>query len=193
MLPVHSYVINGVPLQTGDIVCTTNGQREILVGEFWWFIGRLLPGDVDHIAVYAGPEGRCVEAGARGVITFDVPEGVWDGGKMLKQRSFIDTFYGVAYPLQGRGFSSEAEHMLRASVGEYCLAQAAARKPYNLNFFDPLSEDAFYCSQLAYRAYLPHGIDLNTGRGVPNARGTDRIVFPQEIWEGCAHRRANGI
>jgi len=186
---LYSYAINGVPVQTGDLLCTMNGQRKILVGEFWWFVGRLLPGDVDHIAVYVGPAGRCVEAGARGVITFDVPEGVWDGESMLAQRAFIDTFYGVAYPLRGRGLAIAAERAIRASVGDYCLAQTAAHKPYNLNFFDPLTEDAFYCSQLAYRAYLPHGIDLNTGRGVPNTAGSDRIIFPQEIWESCEHQR----
>jgi uncharacterized protein YycO len=74
-------------------------------------------------------------------------------------------------------------------VADYCLAQAAANKPYNLNFFDPDTERAFYCSQLAYKAYIAHGIDLNTGQGVPDIPGTSSIVFPQEIWSGCQHQR----
>jgi hypothetical protein len=107
---IYSYEIDGLPIQTSDIVCTTDGGGEIAAGQF------------------------------------------------------------------------------RDSVGSYCLAQAG--KPYNLNFFDPDTEDGFYCSQLPYLAYLPHGIDLNTGMGVPDVPGTSRIVFPQEIWSGCSHRRA---
>ncbi len=68
---------------------------------------------------------------------------------MTKKRGhFIDILYGVAYPLQGRGLSKETEANIRRSVADYCLAQAAANKPYNLNFFDPDTERAFYCSQL---------------------------------------------
>lgn len=47
-----------------------------------------------------------------------------------------------------------------------------------------------YCSQLAYLACLKHDIDLNTGVGVPKLPFSDRIVFPQEIWEGYHHLRA---
>ncbi|MCL4824625.1 MAG: hypothetical protein KJZ57_10445, partial [Anaerolineales bacterium] len=64
---IHTYEINGVPMQTGDIICTMNGKPDILPGEFWRLIGRLVPGDVDHIAVYLGPDGRCIESGAKGV------------------------------------------------------------------------------------------------------------------------------
>ena len=56
-----------------------------------------------------------------------------------------------------------------------------------MNFLDSDTEEAFYCSQLLYRAYLPHGINLNTGMDVPNIPGTDSIIHPQEIWSGCAH------
>jgi len=31
-------------------------------------------------------------------------------------------------------------------------------KPYNLNFFDPETAKAFYCSQLAYKAYQSVGL-----------------------------------
>ena len=75
-------------------------------------------------------------------------------------------------------------------MANYCLAQAAANKPYNINFLNPDTEEAFYCSQLPYKAYMAHGINLNTGQGVPNLVGTSSIVFPQEIWSGCGHQKA---
>ena len=43
--------------------------------------------------------------------------------------------------------------------------------------------------QLAYRAYRNCGIDLNSNWGVPDIPGTDTVIFPQEIWEGCVNRR----
>ena len=70
---IHTYQIEGITLQTGDVICTMNGKPDILPGEFWRLVGRLVPGDVDHVAIYLGPDGRCIEAGTRGVITFDVP------------------------------------------------------------------------------------------------------------------------
>jgi uncharacterized protein YycO len=54
-----------------------------------------------------------------------------------------------------------------------------------------MTEDAFYCSQLAYKAYLKEGIDLNTGKGVPHFPGMESIVFPQEIWSGCEHEKSS--
>jgi len=64
---IYTYEIEGLAVQTGDIICTMNGKPDILPGEFWRFVGRLVPGDVDHVAIYVGPNGRCVEAGTRGV------------------------------------------------------------------------------------------------------------------------------
>jgi uncharacterized protein YycO len=72
------------------------------------------------------------------------------------------------------------------------LTQAALQKPYNINYLDSQTEDAFYCSQLAYQAYLRHGIDLNTGLSIPNLKGTESIIYPQEMWAGCFHRRPQG-
>jgi hypothetical protein len=184
---IHTYQINGLPLQTGDIICTMNGKPNILPGEFWRLVGRLVPGDVDHVVVYLGPQGRCIEAGARGVITFDVPRGDWDTERMARQRGLLfDTFYGIASPLTGRELAEEDERQMRAAVAEYCLAQMG--KPYNLNFLNTETEEAFYCSQLAYKAYQHVGIDLNTGLAMENLPGTNLIIYPQEIWGGCAHK-----
>ncbi|MCX6064321.1 MAG: YiiX/YebB-like N1pC/P60 family cysteine hydrolase, partial [Chloroflexi bacterium] len=76
---------------------------------------------------------------------------------------------------------------IRVGVAEYCLSHLG--KPYNLNFLDPDRDDAFYCSQLAYKAYLPFGINLNTGLFMEQLPGTNQIIYPQEIWNFCVHRR----
>ncbi|HNH26862.1 MAG TPA: hypothetical protein PLR93_07580, partial [Anaerolineales bacterium] len=113
-MTVYSYQINGMSVQTGDIICTMNGKPDILPGEFWRLVGRLVPGDVDHVAIYLGPDGRCAEAGAKGVITFDVPNGVWNTERMARQRGLLfDTFYGVVSPLDVLGYMEEDEFHLR--------------------------------------------------------------------------------
>jgi hypothetical protein len=107
---------------------------------------------------------------------------------MPERGLLVDTFYGVAYPLEGRGLSHEVKEQIREDVAAFALAHIG--KPYNLNFLKSDTDEAFYCSQLAYRAYLHSGINLNTGQSIPNVPGTSRIVFPQEIWNGCVHRMA---
>ena len=189
---IHTYTIDGVPFETGDVICTMNGKPDILPGEFWRLVGRLVPGDVDHVAIFVGPDGRCVESGTRGVIPFQLSHQRWDSAKMIAQRGLIfDEFYGAAYPLAGLELSEEEETGIREQIADYCLAQL--RKPYNLNFLDPDREDAFYCSQLIYKAYLPFGINLNTGLAMEMIPGTNQIIYPQEIWSGCAHRMAESI
>ncbi len=185
---IHRYKIDGVPVQSGDIICTTDGKPDLLPGEFWRLIGRLLPGEVDHIAIYIGPQGRCIEAGARGVSIFEMPGGRWNSEELLLERAtLVDTFYGVVSPLKSLKLKSSEERRIREAIVSYCLTQVG--KPYNINYLDPECEDAFYCSQLAYKAYQPHGINLNTGRGMPNLPGSDKIIFPQEIWDGFRRRR----
>jgi uncharacterized protein YycO len=187
---IYAYEVNGLPVQTGDLLCTTIGQRGFLAGELWLLLGKFVPGEVDHVAIYVGPAGRCVEAVPRGVTTFDLENNLWLAEKMQAQRQLVDRLVGVVYPLQARALSQAEEIKIRESVAAYCLAQAAANKPYNYNFFNTQSEDAFYCSQLVYRAYLAHGIDLNTGLGIPDVPGSHQIIFPQEIWTGYDHCRA---
>ncbi len=189
---IHTYQINGLTVQTGDVICTMNGKPDILPGEFWRLVGRLVPGDVDHVAMYLGPDGRCIESEAKGVVTFEVKGGQWIAEKMMRARGhLVDTFYGVAYPLAGRGLSSELEEQIREDVAAFALSQI--RKPYNLNFLNANTDDAYYCSQLIYRAYLRCGIDLNTGLAMEGLPGTNMIVYPQEIWSGCIHRMAETV
>lgn len=185
---VHQTTLQGLTLQTGDLICTMDGNTDILPGEFWRLIGRLLPGEVDHIVVYIGPGGRCVEAGGLGVITFSFESGGWDGTRLLSQRGLlVDTLYGVAYPLKNLNLPPKEEQRIRLAVAAYCLAQVG--KPYNINFLNPDTDEAFYCSQLAYQAYLPHQINLNSGRMMPTLPATEAIIFPQEIWDVCAHQQ----
>ncbi|MDR4498292.1 MAG: hypothetical protein MRK02_10295 [Candidatus Scalindua sp.] len=187
---VHKYEINGIPLETGDLIFTIDGNPSPVIGQFWWIVGRLIPGDVDHIAIYIGPEGRCIEAGAVGkVIDFQVPSKKWNADAMLKDRGFVDEFYGVAYPLSGSNLSDEKKQQIRLDVAQYCLDQARDKKPYNLNFLDSDTEEAFYCSQLVYKAYIRHGINLNTEKEVPKIPFTKSIVFPQEVWATCKEKK----
>jgi hypothetical protein len=191
---VSTHLLDGITLKTGDLIATINGGETIISGQFWWLVGKLLPGDVDHIVIYVGPGGRCVEAGATGkVMAFEFSGSHWDGDAMLGFRGFVDRLYGVADPLAGRGLSAEQELSARLDAANYCLEQAAQGKPYNLNFLDSKTEDAFYCSQLAYKAYLRSDIDLNTSIGVLNIPFTESIIFPQEVWERCNQKtRPNG-
>src|SRR5512138_301493 len=172
---IHTFQVEGLTIQTGDILCTMNGKPDILPGEFWRLVGRLVPGDVDHVVMYVGPGGRCVEAGSRGVITFDLPGPAWDTERMAPQRGHLfDTLYGVASPLDGLSLSGDEEAGMRSAVAAYALAQVG--KPYNLNFLDAETERAFYCSQLAYKAYQQVGIDLNKGLYIDHfARKKDRV------------------
>lgn len=190
-LMISSYRIDGLPLRTGDVLCTKNGKPDILPGEFWLLIGRLVPGEVDHVAVYVGPEGRCVEAGPCGVVSFVVPGETWDAEKMVSQRGLlIDQPVGAAYPLAGRHLGDEDQTRIRQEVASFCLAQVG--KPYNINFLDSQREDAFYCSQLVYCAYLHSGLNLNTGLAIETLPETRGIIYPQEIWSGCQHRQVVG-
>ena len=187
---IHTYQIDGLRVRTGDLICTMNGKPDILPGEFWLLVGRLVPGDVDHIVIYIGPDGRCVESGSLGVITFEVASETWDSEKMARDRGLIlDTFYGVTYPLKELNLPKNEELTIRATIADYCLAQVG--KPYNLNFLNAEKEDAFYCSQLAYKAYQQVGIDLNSGLAMEQLPGTNAIIYPQEIWGGNLHRAEN--
>jgi hypothetical protein len=191
-MEIYTHVFNGLRVATGDVLCMHDGDPDSLFGRFWRLMGLLVPGEIDHTIVYTGPDGRCVEAGARGVIAFDMPGDTWEAQTLYTQRWLSDSLVGVAYPLEGLQLSSSDEAHIRAGVAEYCLKQAELAKPYNPNYFDSQQEEGFYCSQLVYMAYLAQGIDLNRDTGVPTGV-MSQIVFPQEIWNGCSHRRAGQV
>lgn len=183
---LYSASFCGLPVTTGDVLCTQDGEAGSLFGRLWSLLGRVVPGEIDHCLLYLGPNGRCIESGPRGVIVFEMPGESWDPRPLFAQRVILDSLYGAAYPLANRGLSPEQEASIRQCVAAFCLEQAALGKPYNLNYFNPQKDGAFYCSQLIYRAYLAEGIDLNVNVGVP-AGPLKSIVFPQEIWNACPH------
>ncbi|UPU34776.1 hypothetical protein M1B72_15135 [Geomonas paludis] len=187
---IYEYDLEHMKLRTGDLICTSDGGGPGLKGQFWRLLGKMIPGDVDHIVIYTGPEGRCVEAGAKGrVITFNISGDKWDYNAMYGERGIVDRLYGIVRPLQGKGLSPAAESQARETIANYCLEQATKGKPYNLNFLDSATDAAFYCSQLAYKAYLTVGINLNTDVGISDIPGTKNIIFPQEIWSGFQNER----
>jgi hypothetical protein len=187
MRMIYEHVFDGIPVRSGDILCTQDGDKSAsLFGQNWRLLGKLLPGEIDHCLIYAGPDGRCIESGVRGVILVEMPGDLWEAAPLMKERLLLDTLIGVAYPLAGRGLSDDEDERIRHEVIQFCLERASKRKPYNLNYFDPLRDGAFYCSQLIYRAYLASGIDLDEDR---NTSLLERIVFPEEIWNACPHRR----
>jgi hypothetical protein len=185
---VYEHNFHGIPVRTGDVICTSDGGEGGLYAALWQALGSLVPGPIDHCAVYVGPGGRCVEAGARGVITFDMTD-PWDAAGRHDVRWLLDTFYGVAYPLAGRGLGREEERRIRAGVAAYCLEQAVAAKPYNFNFLASDADDAFYCSQLVYKAYKRFGVELNTNSGGVLAGALQQVILPVAIWESCQERR----
>lgn len=189
---VFEHEFEGLAVQTGDLLCMTDGDTSSIQGQFWRLLGTLLPGPVDHIVIFCGPEGRCVEAGPGGVTMFEMAGATWQPEPLAKQRGrFLDRIHGVAYPLRGRGLGSQEELGIRVQVAAYCLAQVG--KPYNLNFLNAETDESFYCSQLAYKAYQSQGIDLNAGMHLPGLPHTDSIIFPRELWEGLPHQLVERI
>lgn len=186
---IYSSTFNGLPVQTGDIICTRDGLSGSLFGYIWRLFGRATPGEVDHCLIYLGPGGRCVESGPKGVLVFDMPGEIWNAPALAARRLILDHFVGVAYPLAGMGLEPACEAEIRRAVAAFCLEKTEHWRPYNPNYLNPETDAAYYCSQLVYCAYLPHGINLNTNQGVPQGTLFDRIVFPQEVWNACPHRR----
>lgn len=159
----------------------------------WMALGALIPGEIDHCALYVGPNGRFVEADIHGVTVLTMPGNHWDAKALLRKRLFVDTLVGVAYPLQGRGLTANQEARIRESVAEYCLAQAAASKPFNFNLFNATNPNRTYCSQLIADAYRSQGIELDSKPAVPRLGIFRRAVFPEALWAGSAHRRVGEI
>jgi hypothetical protein len=191
---IYRYRVDGLWLTTGDLICTTSDWPRSAMMHLLRPLEWCMPGAVKHVIVYVGPDGRCVEAGPRGVIEFQVTGHTWAGERMRRQRGGLTgQLYGVTYPLRGTAYSPHEQMRIRAAVADYCLSQAAARKPYNWRFWDSEREDAFYCSQLAYKAYQPFEVNLNSEYGVPDLPLLRSVVFPQEVWSGCVHRRPPSV
>lgn len=188
---IYTHTFNGLTVQTGDILCMRNGTSYNWFSRLWEMVGYLVPGRVDHAILYVGPGGRCVEAISKGVNEFTMPGNRWNATKLGSTRLYYDTLIGVAYPLQGLGLSAQAEARIRADVADYCLAQVG--KPYNANFLNTVTDEAFYCSQLIYLAYREHGVDLGASPVQLVADGADKeaaplLILPTALLDNCAHR-----
>lgn len=186
---LHDHTIDGLPLRTGDILCLRNGSHRSMYGRLWQGIGALVPGEIDHCALYLGPGGRFVEANVFGVTVLDMPGDTWDAHVLVRERVLLDILVGVAYPLANRDLPHAEETRIREAVAEYCLQQSAANRPFNFNLLDATDPERAYCSQLIAEAYRRVDIDLDSNLGVPTARIFKHAVFPQELWSGSPHLR----
>jgi cell wall-associated NlpC family hydrolase len=185
----YVYEIDGLTVRTGDILCMRDGGRCGVFERIWRALGALIPGEIDHCALYVGPDGRFVEADIHGVTVLTMPGHNWDAKALERKRLFVDSFVGVAYPLKGRRLDPDQETRLRESVAEYCLEQAAVRKPFNFNFFNATNPNRTYCSQLIADAYRSQGIELDDKRVVPPRRIFRRAILPEELWTGSPHSK----
>jgi hypothetical protein len=188
-LVLSTYQLDGITLRTGDIICTTDGQEGALFGLAYRLLGMLVPGPIDHLALYVGPGPRCVEAGVRGPIIYNLAGHRWHAARMVTRRLLLDRLYGVADPTAERGLSEEQARRIRLGAAEYCLRQAHAGRPYNVNFFNPYTERAFYCSQLIYLAYLQNGIHLRDSARLPQHPWLGSVIFPMAIWNACRQQQ----
>jgi hypothetical protein len=122
---IYHHLLDGVPVYSEDIMCTQDGDVSAgLFGQIWRIIGKLVPSEIDHILLYAGPGGWCIESGARGMIVFETPGETWSSAPLTNERLLIDSIVGVAYPLAGRELPDE-ERRIRSEVVSYCLERAS--------------------------------------------------------------------
>jgi hypothetical protein len=189
----HVHEIDGLEIRTGDILCMRDGGRHGVFERLCMAFGALIPGEIDHCVLYVGPKGQFVEADIHGVTVLTMPGNHWDAKALERKRLFVDSLVGVAYPLQDRGLTPQRETRIRKSVAEYCLAQAAAHKPFNFNFFNAANPNRAYCSQLIADAYRGQGIELDSKLAVPRLRIFRRAILPEALWAGSPHCRVQGL
>jgi len=178
--------LEGKTVRTGDIIATADGGEGSFSGAVFKLIGVMIPGRPDHIALYLGPDGICIEAGPKDVSLFRFLGGKWEAHRMERQRGIVDKLHGVGSLIPNAAPASFDEGAARETVRTFLLEQAG--KPYNWDFLNPDQEEAFYCSQLAYAAYKRIGVNLNT----PPPRNLHPllprpIVTPEEVWNSVPH------
>lgn len=186
---IYQHSFDGVVARSGDILFTRDGVPGSLFGEIWRALGQALPSEFDHCAMYLGPGIRFVESAAKGVVLVAMQGDDWNAAPYAQERLLVDELIGIGDPVAGRGLSPKAAQAVRERAIAFCLAQAGEHAPYNLDFFNPETDGAFYCSQLIYRAYAAQGILLDAPRGAAAESVLAPIVFPREVWEACREKR----
>lgn len=186
---IHQHSFHGVLARSGDILFTRDGVPDSLFGEIWRVLGQAMQSEFNHCALYLGPGVRFVESAAKGVVVVEMQGDEWNAAPYALERLLVDELIGVGDPTAGRGLSPQAEQQIRERAIAYCLAQVRERKPYNLDFFNPETDGAFYCSQLVYKAYETENIILHQHRGAAAQHILAPIVFPQDVWEACREKR----
>jgi len=177
---IYHEALEGHSLRTGDLIATVDGGGTFY-GALFGLIGMLIPGKPDHIVLYLGPDGLCVEAGPRGVNLFRFFNERWDSDRMQGQRGIVDAIYGFGNLARARIPDPAHEFAARQVIRNYVLEQVG--KPFNWDFNDPDNEEAFYCSQLAYAAFKRAWIQVNVAIGAKvHPSLLHRLVTPEAVW-----------
>src|SRR4029079_5856877 len=87
---IYSHTFDGVTAKTGDILFTRDGEPGSVFGAIWKVLGYVLPGDLDHTALYVGPGIRFIESAARGVVVVTMEGESWQGRQYGKERLLVD-------------------------------------------------------------------------------------------------------
>jgi hypothetical protein len=138
-MDLFEYLLDGLPVRTGDIVATVDGIEVTFRGQVWRLVGAVMPGDIHHVLMYVGPGPRFIEAGPSGVIELEMPKSRWDSVPVADSRGgLMDRLQGVAGPLVGKritgvagvsGPEGFAGHPGRTRRGRRAFASGGDRGP----------------------------------------------------------------
>ena len=172
---IHTANINGIPIKTGDLVFTSNASIFGYKLDAAQFIGP-----TNHVVMYVGPRLGFIEAGPAGVRAFDIFGPTWKDTKTYRF-GLSDTFYAVS--------KVKLKDSERKIIANFCLKQIG--KPYNINFTDSNTKNAFYCSQLIYWSYREAGIDL-LQKEMSLLYDKMKLIVPFELWKVIEKYDKNG-
>jgi len=174
-----------MPIRTGDIIATLNGEAS-LYGQLYRLIGALIPGEPDHLAIYLGPGGLCVEAGPHGVVSFHLHNESWDAGRLFNERGILDSLYGVGDFVSNASDELQSE-AVRRSIRHYVIDQVG--KPYNYAFRESSDDTCFYCSQLVVHAAMASGLDLDLSFRPVHPLIPEGVITPETVWHASTRLR----
>jgi len=144
--------LNTCDMQRGDILLSHR------LGALYVAQEALFNGYWTHAGIYVG-EGLITESSGRIECS-----PWWQPWTCLSPQPGVET-----HPILESGFWDATDWAIlwpsatvaqRDSAARYAMAQTG--KPYNWDYLNKQTEDSFYCSQLAWRAYETQGIDLDS-------------------------------